>query len=280
MFVTKLPTYVLRAKWFQAVLSRQYSSVNNNKRFKDKVAVVTASTDGIGFGIAKSLAADGAHVVISSRKQENVDEAMKKLNSEGFDQISGIVCHVGKKEDREALLDHSLKQGGVDILVNNAGINLFYQPVLQTPEEIWDKVLDINLKSAFLLTRDFVPHMEKRGGGAITYVTSLTGCLVHPQLGVYSVTKAALHSLAKVVAYNCSSKNIRVNCVAPGAIDTKMAGWLRSDHISMTYMYNLQALKRMGTPEEIGKVVAFLSSEEASYITGEVIVVSGGRLFS
>ncbi|GAB6027717.1 Dehydrogenase reductase SDR member 4 [Chamberlinius hualienensis] len=251
-------------------------SINNNKRFQDKVAVVTASTEGIGLAIAKRFAQEGAHVVISSRRKENVTNALNTLKQEGLTNVSGIVCHVGDKKDREALLQHTLKQGGVDILVNNAGLNLQYGPIQETTEEIWDKMLDINLKSAFLTTQEFLPHMKKRGGGSILFMSSILALHPHPMMGVYSLSKLTLHALTKVLAHNIGPRNIRVNCIAPGGVHTKMGKQIENDHFIKTYSDIFQPVSRFAVPEEIAGVVAFICSDDASFINGEIIGATGG----
>lgn len=139
----------------------------------NKVALVTASTDGIGFAIARRLAQDGAHVVVSSRKQQNVDRAVATLQGEGL-SVTGTVCHVGKAQDRERLVATAVKlHRGIDILVSNAGINPLFGNTMDATEEIWDKLLSINVKSTALMTKAVVPEMEKRGGGSVVIVASI-----------------------------------------------------------------------------------------------------------
>ncbi|GAB6033772.1 Dehydrogenase reductase SDR member 4, partial [Chamberlinius hualienensis] len=150
----------------QVGVNRLASTTSNIfcKRLEGKVAVVTGSTEGIGFAISRRLAYEGAFVVISSRKQSNVDKAVQALQTEGLTNVSGVVCHVGKKEDREALIKHATdRAGGIDIFVANAGMNPYSGRTLDTPESVWDKVFDINLKSTFLFTQQIVPHIENRG---------------------------------------------------------------------------------------------------------------------
>ncbi|XP_059746183.1 dehydrogenase/reductase SDR family member 4 isoform X1 [Bos taurus] len=135
---------------------------------ENKVALVTASTDGIGFAIARRLAQDGAHVVVSSRKQQNVDRAVATLKGEGL-SVTGTVCHVGKAEDRERLVATAVKlHGGVDILISNAAVSPFFGSLMDVPEEVWDKILDVNVKATALLTKAVVPEMAKRGAWVLT----------------------------------------------------------------------------------------------------------------
>ncbi|XP_060274926.1 dehydrogenase/reductase SDR family member 4 isoform X1 [Ovis aries] len=194
---------------------------------ENKVALVTASTDGIGFAIARRLAQDGAHVVVSSRKQQNVDRAVAALQGEGL-SVSGTVCHVGKAEDRERLVATAVKlHGGVDILVSNAAVNPFFGSLMDVTEEVWDKILDINVKAAALLTKAVVPEMAKRGGGSIVIVSSIGAYSPFPSLGPYNVSKTALLGLTKNLAIELAEWNVRVNCLAPGLIKTSFSRMVR-----------------------------------------------------
>ncbi|GBN26402.1 Dehydrogenase/reductase SDR family member 4 [Araneus ventricosus] len=245
-------------------------------KLSGKVAVVTASTEGIGFAIAKRLANDGASVVISSRKKDKVDKAVSEIKSIS-DNVSGIPCHVGKQEDRKLLLDFAVaKYGGIDILVSNAAVNPVMCQVLDTNEEAWDKIFDINVKAAFLLTQAAVPLLEKRGGGSIVYVSSIAAYKVMELLGAYSVSKTALLGLTKAVAAQCSSMNIRVNCLCPGIIDTKFSSAITSSDESLEMVKQTVPMRRVGNPDECAGIVSFLCSDDASYVTGESFVVAGG----
>nr|CAB3237800.1 dehydrogenase/reductase SDR family member 4-like [Phallusia mammillata] len=241
-----------------------------------KTAIVTASTEGIGFAIAHKLGKDGANVVISSRKEEKVSEALSKLKSDNISAI-GIPCHVGKSEDRKSLLDLAQSNfGAIDILVTNAGVNPYFGTTLQTPEKAYDKIFDTNVKSTFQWIQDAVPLMEKSPNASITIVSSIGAFAPFEMLGIYSVSKTALVGLTKALSPELGAKNIRINCIAPGIIKTKFsqALWKNPD-ISKTITSQV-ALKRVGTADECGGIVSFLSSDEATYVTGETFVVSGG----
>ncbi|CAH2294476.1 dehydrogenase reductase SDR family member 4-like [Pelobates cultripes] len=265
------------------------------KRLQGKVALVTASTEGIGLAVVRKLAEDGASVMLSSRRQQNVERAVKELQQQGLD-VEGTVCHVGKKEDRERLVETAVRRyGGIDILVSNAAVNPFAGNILDSTEEVWDKILDVNVKATFLLVKLVVPKMQERGGGSIVIVSSVAGYTPFPSLGPYSVSKTALLGLTKALAPELLPLNIRVNGLAPGLIRTKFSSALWKDE-SMASMVKsvvgvnkeLQAdyeprkraeqLKqwRIGEPEECAGAVSFLCSSDASYITGETIVVAGG----
>ncbi|XP_017299858.1 dehydrogenase/reductase SDR family member 4 isoform X2 [Diaphorina citri] len=253
------------------------STAVNASRLAGKVAVVTASSDGIGFAIAKRLSTEGASVVISSRKESNVNKAVETLQKEGHQKISGVVCHVAKKEDRQKLFEHAEKKfGGIDILVSNAAVNPATGPVVECPENVWDKIFEVNVKSTFLLTQEVLPYIRKRNGGSIVYVSSIGGLAPFKLLGAYSVSKTALLGLTKAVAQDLASENIRVNCLAPGITKTKFAAALYETEEAHEIAVSNVPMGRLAVPDEMGGIVAFLCSDDASYITGEVIVAAGG----
>nr|XP_026261784.1 dehydrogenase/reductase SDR family member 4 [Urocitellus parryii] len=252
------------------------SGVTRRNPLENKVALVTASTEGIGLAVARRLAQDGAHVVISSRKQQNVDKAVNMLQGEGL-SVTGTVCHVGKAEDRERLVAMAVKlHGGIDILVSNAAVNPFFGSLMDATEEVWDKVLDVNVKATALMTKAVVPEMEKRGSGSVVIVASIGAFTPFPGLGPYNVSKTALLGLTKNLALELAPKNIRVNCLAPGLIRTNFSGVLWKDKEREDSMKEFLHIRRLGKPEECAGIVSFLCSEDASYITGETVVVGGG----
>ncbi|XP_033839452.1 dehydrogenase/reductase SDR family member 4 [Periophthalmus magnuspinnatus] len=263
----------VKCLWICPVIRQRNMSTSS---LAGKVAIVTASTDGIGLAAAQALGKKGAHVVVSSRRQANVDRAVALLQRQNI-QVTGTTCNVGKAEDRERLIEVTLqKYGGIDILVSNAAVNPFFGNTLDSTEEVWDKILSINVKASFLLTKLVVPHMEKLGGGSIVFVSSIAGYQPMPALGPYSVSKTALLGLTRVLAPELASSNIRVNCVAPGIIKTRFSSALWQNEDIMDDFKKQLSIKRAGDPEEIGGVIAFLCSKEASYITGETITVTGG----
>ncbi|KAG8455426.1 hypothetical protein GDO86_001567 [Hymenochirus boettgeri] len=246
------------------------------KKLQGKVALVTASTDGIGLAIARRLGHDGACVLLSSRKQKNVDRAVHELRNEGLN-VEGTVCHVGNSEDRKRLVDTALQLfGGIDILVSNAAVNPFFGNILDSSEEEWDKILDINVKATFLLVKLVAPKLQERGGGSIVIVSSVAGFSPFPSLGPYSVSKTALLGLTKALAPELYPLNIRVNCLAPGLIRTKFSSALWENEAACEHTLNSMGISRIGEPEECAGTVSFLCSPDASYITGETIVVAGG----
>ncbi|XP_029170499.1 LOW QUALITY PROTEIN: dehydrogenase/reductase SDR family member 4-like [Nylanderia fulva] len=252
------------------------SSSVKQHRLEGKVAIVTASTEGIGFSIARRLAQEGAKVMISSRKEANVKKAVEELLSEGL-QVAGTVCHVGKAEDRKNLFEKTKSNfGGLDILVSNAAVNPAVGPVLDSTEEIWDKIFDINVKSTFLLMKESLPLLKCSESPSIIIVSSIAGYQPFGLLGVYSISKTALLSLTKTTAEELAIEGIRVNCIAPGIIKTKFSQPLYESEEAYNEAISRINMRRLGTSNEIGSVAAFLASSDASYITGETIVASGG----
>lgn len=198
------------------------------KRLCGKIAIVTASTDGIGFAIAQRLAQEGAKVIISSRKEKNVNEAVSKLSKEGLD-IKGLVCHVSNADDRKKLFEHASKSGGLDILVSNAAVNPEVGDVLDCSENSWDKIFDVNVKSAFLLAKEAVPLLKQSKAGRIIFISSIAGFQPIGLLGAYSVSKTALLGLTKAAAVQLGPDGVTVNCIAPGIIKTKFSSALISN---------------------------------------------------
>ncbi|XP_069488882.1 dehydrogenase/reductase SDR family member 4-like [Ambystoma mexicanum] len=182
----------------------------------------------IGLDMARRLAQEGAHVVVSSRKKVNVDRAVEELAAENL-SVTGVICHVGKEEDRQRLVNTALqKYGGIDYMISNAAVNPFVGNILDSTPEVWDKIFDLNVKSAFLMAKLTVPHIQKRGGGSIVFTSSVAGYNPVLDIGPYCVSKTALFGLTKVMAQAVGSMNIRVNCFAPGIIRTKFGGVIMS----------------------------------------------------
>jgi len=242
-----------------------------------KVAIVTGSTDGIGYAIARRLGKEGAKVVVSSRKEKNVLKAVDSLRKEGI-VVEGTVCNVGVDADRQKLVKMTLEKfGKIDMLISNAGINPHYGSLLDVSDEIWDKLFSVNVKAGFSLSKLVVPHMEKNGG-SIVYVSSVAGYNSTAGIAAYGITKTALLGLTKAMAQACAEKNIRVNCIAPGLIKTDFsrAAWEVPDSETKNIIEKMIPMNRLGTPDECAGTVAFLCSNDASYITGESVMIGGG----
>lgn len=243
------------------------------KRFQGKVAIVTASTQGIGFGIAERLGLEGASVVVSSRKQKNVDEAVVKLKARGIEVI-GVVCHVSDGQQRKNLINQTIEKfGKIDVVVSNAAANPSVDSILQTKESVLDKLWEINVKSGILLLQDAAPHLQK--GSSVVLISSIAGYQPQSSMAMYGVTKTTLLGLTKALAAEMAP-DTRVNCVAPGFVPTHFAEYITSnDGVRQTIEQNT-LLNRLGTTGDMAAAAAFLASDDASYITGETLVVAGG----
>ncbi|KAK3132523.1 hypothetical protein QOZ80_6AG0523830 [Eleusine coracana subsp. coracana] len=243
------------------------------RRLEGKVAVVTASTQGIGLAIARRLGLEGAAVVISSRKQKNVDEAVEGLKAKGITAV-GVVCHVSESQQRKHLIDTAVKHfGQIDILVSNAAANPSVDGILEMKESVLDKLWDINVKASILLLQDAAPHLRK--GSSVIIISSIAGYNPEPALSMYGVTKTALFGLTKALAAEMGP-NTRVNCIAPGFVPTRFASFLTTNETIRKELIERTTLKRLGVVEDMAAAAAFLASDDASFITAETIVIAGG----
>lgn len=241
-----------------------------------KVALITGASKGIGLGIAEIFAAAGAKVVLSSRKQEVLDEQANKLKSKGYEAV-GIACNVGNMEELSTLVEKTIEAyGGIDILVNNAAANPVFGPIHETNAEAFDKIMDVNLKAPFELSKLCFSYLRASSSASVINISSIGGISPEPGLGIYSVSKAALISMTKVFAKEWGEADIRVNVICPGLIQTKFSEALWSNDKIMTMMMKKLAIKKVGTPEEIGAMALFLASTASSYTTGAVLTADGG----
>ncbi|EFJ33650.1 hypothetical protein SELMODRAFT_270475 [Selaginella moellendorffii] len=242
-------------------------------RLRGKVAIVTASTQGIGFGIARRLGLEGASVVVSSRKQKNVDEAVASLKSLGIDAF-GVVCHVSDASQRQNLMQKTVdKYGRIDILVSNAASNPSVDTLVEISDKALDKLWEVNVKATVQVIQAAAPHLSE--GSSIVLISSIAGYNPSAGLAMYSVAKTALLGLTKALAMELAPKT-RVNGVAPGFVPTHFASYLTENEAIRSGIESQTLLKRLGTVDDMGAAVAFLVSSDASYITGETIVVAGG----
>jgi NAD(P)-dependent dehydrogenase (short-subunit alcohol dehydrogenase family) len=256
------------------------NSIKQKFDLTGKVAIVTGSSKGIGLSIARGLAENGAKLVISSRNQEAVEAVAAEFNKAGFDAI-GIACHIGDAEQRQALVAKTIeKYGRIDILVNNAAINPFYGPIESAKEEVFDKIINVNVKAPWLLSNLVQPFMKENGSGSIINISSVEG--IHPgfRLGLYSMTKSALIMLTKNQAKEWGRYGIRSNVVCPGLIKTKFSQSLWSNDKLVEGYNQTVPLKRMAEPDEMAGIVMLLASDAGSYMTGGVYAADGGYLIS
>lgn len=241
-----------------------------------KVALITGASKGIGFSIAEIFAAAGAKVVLCSRKQEAVDKMATKLRAKGYEAI-GIACNVGHMDELPVLVEKTIDAyGQLDILVNNAASNPVFGTVHETSTEVFDKIMNVNLKAPFELSKLCWPHLRKSSNASVINISSIGGITPEHGLGIYSVSKAALISMTKVLAKEWGDAKIRVNVICPGLIETKFSEPLWSNDKIMRMVMKKLAIKRLGSTEEIGAMALFLASPAASYTTGSVFTADGG----
>jgi len=242
----------------------------------DQVALVTGASRGIGKAIAAGLAASGAKVVLASRKQEGVDVAAAEITAAGGTALA-IAAHAGEEQAVDRLVEQSLAAfGRIDILVGNAGTNPHFGPTLQATTALWDKIMEVNLRGAFLLSRAVAPIMERQGGGRIIFMASIAGMRTAENLGIYSVSKAGLIMLTRVLASELGPAGIRVNAIAPGTIDTRFSQVLVETKDIAERIVSRTPLGYIGQPQDVVGTALFLASNLADYVTGAVITVDGG----
>jgi NAD(P)-dependent dehydrogenase (short-subunit alcohol dehydrogenase family) len=246
----------------------------------DKVAIVTGASRGIGRAIAQRFAEEGGTVVICGRKQETLLEVATDTDS-GSGRLVPHVCHIGRAADISGLVDFTTQQfGRIDILVNNAATNISQEPCLQIDEAKFDKMVEINLKSAFRLIQAVAPGMVERGSGSIINIASISG--LKPQLYglLYSMTKAALIMMTKSYALELGPSGVRVNAIAPGLIKTVLSEYYWGSPERLNEQLSRQPIRHIGQPAEIAELALLMASDRSSYMTGECVVVDGGSLLS
>ena len=249
--------------------------------FTNKVIVVTGGGSGIGQATAREFAQHNGAVAIFDRNADAGRKTVEGLRSQGHTAEYFAVDLAAGDQVERAVEAAAARMGGIDVLVNNAGIQR-YGTATSTSEEEWDEVLNANLRSAFLASKHAIPHMTRRGGGSIIITGSVQSVTAQRNSMAYVVSKHALLGLTRSLALDYAPDNIRVNCVCPGAIDTPMLRWAASldenpDRV-VEACHRLSPMGRMGRPEEIARVIAFLASDLASYITGSAIMADGGLL--
>ncbi|HEV3121471.1 MAG TPA: SDR family oxidoreductase [Isosphaeraceae bacterium] len=243
---------------------------------KGRVAIVTGGGRGIGKAIARALAEAGAGVAIASRKRENLETTAQELAGL-TGKVVPIECHVGKNDQLQHLVRETEgRLGPVDIVVNNSATNIGQGPALDVTDEMFDKMVEVNVKAALRLVRLTVPGMIERGGGSIINVASVSGMRPQPEGILYSFTKAGLIMLTRSWAHEFGPHQVRVNAIAPGLIQTDFSSYFWEDPARLRQFEQAQAIKRLGQPSDIGFLAAYLASSEASFVTGGVFVVDGG----
>ncbi len=239
------------------------------KNLKDKVAIITGGNSGIGYAAAKKLKENGAHVIITGRRKEAIENAAAELN------VTGLIADQSKLSDIENLV-HQVKDqfGKVDILLVNAGISKI-STIQQIEESLFDEIMNVNFKGAYFTLSRFIPLLND---GASVIMLSSTSATISPQsASVYAASKAAINAVVKIAALELASRNIRVNAVSPGPVATEIISKLGLDETSENQLLQSVPMKRMGKAEEVASMINYLASEEASFLTGANFLVDGGQ---
>ena len=239
---------------------------------KDKVTLITGGAQGIGAACARRFAQEAAHVVIA-----DVDDVRGHALAQEL-QALYVHCDVGDKVDVDALVQRTVaKHGRIDVLVNNAGI-FRATPFLEVTEEDFDAVIRVNLKGAFLVAQAVARQMAKAGSGSVINMSSVNAVMAIPNIASYNMSKGGINQLTRAMALALADHGVRVNAVAPGTIATELAAKaVLTSEEAKARILSRTPMKRLGSPEEIADVVAYLASDAASYITGEIITADGGR---
>jgi NAD(P)-dependent dehydrogenase (short-subunit alcohol dehydrogenase family) len=233
-----------------------------------KVAIVTGASRGIGEAIAKTFVESGASCVVVSRK----------IEKQSSDRLHAIAAHTGKEEDCVRVVKEAIERfGKVDVLVNNAGTNPYFGPLLGTDMGAWDKTFEVNLKGYFWMTREVVKHLQQKDApGSIINVASVAGIEAAPMQGCYGMTKAAVISMTKTLAYELGGSKIRVNAIAPGLVDTRLASAIVQNDAIKDLVLKKTPLARYAQPSEIAGGALYLASDSAGFLTGHTLVIDGG----
>lgn len=242
---------------------------------KDKIALVTGATRGIGLDIARKLLDEGAVVFICGRKQEGLDSARETLGNP--DTLFTIQAHIGKPDDVEALFTAVEQQAGrLDILINNVGMNLITPGVADLDPGLWQKIIDTNLTGTFLVSRKAAAMMRTQAAGKIVTISSIAGSKATPGMGIYGIAKAGIEMLTKVLAAEMAMFNIQVNAVAPAMVRTQFSQPFWENEEVLAHVTSTIPMKRIAEIEDVVQPVLFLASQGSSYITGQTLMVDGG----
>lgn len=244
----------------------------------EKVAIVTGGSKGIGKAIAFAFAEHGAKVMVSSRSQESVQAVADEINANGGTAVAHA-CHVGREEQLESLVSKTMEAfGRIDILVNNAATNPVFAPLVESSGEVFDKIMNVNVKASMILANLCYPYMKKNLGGSVINIASVEAIKPSFGLNMYSMSKAALVSLTKSQAKEWAQDNIRSNAICPGLIQTKLSSMVWQDEKMLEKFTRQVPLRRMGQPDEIAGLAVYLAAKASSYTTGSIFTSDGGYI--
>jgi glucose 1-dehydrogenase len=254
--------------------------VRSNTKRTGKVAVITGSSKGIGRAIALAFAKSNTYsgIVVNARKREEAERVAKEVQDIGNSNSIAVIADVSQEADCIRLIDEIVKYyGRIDVLVNNAGIQQEV-PFEDTSIEVWQKIIAVDLTGPFVCSREAVKHMLNQNpkGGCIINISSVHQIIPKPHYLPYATSKAGIEMMTKTLALELAHDNIRVNAVAPGAIETDMNEELKEDRAELNKVLRRIPLRRIGTSEEVANMVEFLASDKASYVTGSTFFVDGG----
>ncbi|OAI44650.1 hypothetical protein AYO43_02180 [Nitrospira sp. SCGC AG-212-E16] len=249
-------------------------------RLRGKVAVVTGGNAGIGEAIAIAFAREGASVVITGRRQGELDRVVNDIVREEGKAFAVVGSVTDESHVRETVRRTVQQFGRLDILVNNAGVGNFGKRLHEIEDVTWAEVLDVNLTGVFRMTRAVLPQMLTQGMGAIVNISSVASLVGLPTLPAYAASKGAIDALTRALAVDYAKEGIRCNVVNPGLIDTPMAAPLMSNPAQLTPILSHYPIRRAGKPEEVANMVLYLASDEASWVTGGTFLIDGGMTVS
>ena len=243
-----------------------------------KVALITGASRGIGEAIALAYSQAGARVVLASRRQADLDVVARRITDGGGEALP-VAAHTGDTTAVTSMVEKAVSAfGGIDIIVNNAATNPHFGPILSAEESHWDKIFDVNIKGYVRVIKAALAVMQSRGGGKIINMASVAGIEPEPKMGVYSVSKAAVLMLTRVLAAELAQFNIQVNAIAPGFVRTKFSSALWQDPQLYQSILKTIPQKRMAEPEEIAGMALYLASPASSFVTGSIFSIDGGQL--